>query len=143
MLVDALADCFAVVASLCVNDSAVAKLTWSANLSGAALEISGANLTSIVGSDNVILPNVRKMHTACAGGRCIYYSGRCSGTDSDYKCNLWYSYTRRMPLRQIEITGSLNQVREIKRKLKIVRSNVSLIPLATLKFDAGDNSPPA
>ena len=142
MLINALSNCLAIAASLCINSNSNIKLTRSTIWSGAVLEISGAKITAVLSSDNVILPRKGRMHSACAGGQCIYYAAHCSGSDTDYKCKLWYSFTPLMPLRQIELSGMRAQVANAEREIRIVRSRVSLIPLASLRFDAPNDSPP-
>jgi hypothetical protein len=142
MLADALRDCLAVVASLCLNTNADVKISWSTIWSGGVLNISGAKVTSAMSTDSAVMPNPKTMLKTCAGDKCVLYSGHCGGSAAEYRCKLWYSFGSRLALRSIQIEGTHLQVTNAIKRLQLVRSNTFLVRLDRLKFDASNDLPP-
>lgn len=142
LMIDGIISCFSVIASLCVGGTATAELHWGANSSGARFRFHNATVTSTLGSDAVIFPNLREMKEFCRDGSCFFYRGYCGEARRDYRCVLWYTFERSMPLRSIEIRGRRVSVSSALDHLSLVRSNEGIVVLSRLNYNASDDMPP-
>jgi hypothetical protein len=138
-----LTSCFAVVGSLCLQDSATAEIRYGTGWSGAVItDKNGVVISSMTGSDAIVTPYTPKMYKVCSKNDCLFYKAGCTASGTEMKCTIWYSYHPSMPLRQIEITGAKDSVQAAIGHIKLVRSHRLIIPLASLQYDASDSLPP-
>jgi hypothetical protein len=142
LILDGIASCLAVVASICTNATGTAEIQQSGTWSGAVLHVANATVTSTVASDSVVLPLTREMRRLCKNGKCLFYRGRCEEAADARKCILWYSFAANTPLRKIELTGDGPSVTKALNELKLVRSAQVLVPFSSLTYDAKTDLPP-
>ena len=140
---DILTFCAAVVGSLCIQDTVKAEIQYGAGWSGAIItDKNGVVISSMMGSDALVMPYTAQMHKVCTKNECLFYKSGCAVSAEATKCTIWYSFRPSMPLRQIEITGEARNVRTAIGHLKLIRSDRMIVPLSRFHYDATDALPP-
>lgn len=142
LIAEATATCLAVVASVCVSDTASADISPGPGWVGAVITLKDVKITSTISSDSIVTPYKKHMIKLCLKNQCIFYKGFCGKSEDEYKCLLWYSFDRMTELRNIEIRGRRDAVLSTTKHVKIVMSPAAVIPLAILNYSAQDDSPP-
>jgi hypothetical protein len=142
-MIDMFTSCFAIIGSLCIQDSAKAEIVYGSGWSGAVVtDKNGVIISSMTGSDAIVIPYTPEMHKVCSNNICLFYKAGCVDSGRTRKCTIWYSDNSSMPLRQIEITGETYHVKSALRHVKLIRSSQLIIPLARFQYDASDALPP-
>lgn len=142
LITSGIMSCFAVIGSLCVNTSATAEIQRSTVWSGVTAHVTGAEVTSMVDSDSIVLPYRPDMQRLCLKEKCILYRGYCGGYDQTYKCTLWYSFSEALPLRRVDVLGNKKSVLNALAALGLVRTVKIVIPLRQFSYDAATDAPP-
>jgi hypothetical protein len=136
------ANCFAILASLCINQSATAEVEASGGLSGARIQIGQVSIDSIIRSDSILRPHVSQMREACNRSSCIDYRGHCSVLGGRRRCTLWYAPRRSDALRRIEITGEGRAVAAVMSSVRLMEGNRFSMLLSEFRYDAQNDLPP-
>jgi hypothetical protein len=135
--------CLAIVASLCVTDTAKADISSGPGWMGAVITLNNVKVTSMTSSDAIIIPYKERMTKLCSVGHCIFYKGYCGKGDGKFSCNIWYSFEEATELRRIKMRGKRVFILSAMDRLRVVMSPDIMIPLSTFRYDAQDDSPPA
>lgn len=135
-------DCFAIMASLCINQSANAELVSSVNISGAWIKIGEVSVESITRSDSIVMPVVRMMRETCSGGICVYYRGHCGTSEGQRTCTLWYTPEPSEPLRKIKIFGTVHEVAEVMESVMVIGKGEFSTRLSDFDYSAQSDFPP-
>jgi hypothetical protein len=142
LITEATVACLAVVASLCVADTAKADISSGPGWVGAVIAIKDVTITSTITSDAIVTPYKEDMLSLCTGEHCVFYKGYCDNNKHRTNCSLWYLPEKSSQLRRIEIIGRRKSVFLILDRLKLVVSPGPMIPLSTFRYDAQNDSPP-
>lgn len=134
--------CLAVVAALCVNDTATVNISPGPGWVGAVVTLKRVKITSTISSDAIISPYKKSMQELCLNGACTFYKGYCGQSKRKYTCNVWYSFDGVASLRRVEITGDQTSVLSVRGRVKLVRSADTMFPLSAFHYDASDDLPP-
>lgn len=136
-------ECLAVIAGLCVNQSATADLSFSGGWAGAQISISNTKLVAVWYNDNIVFPDRRLMEKVCVKGGCLYYHKFCNEKDGRYRCTIsynegWWDTNRRIA---IESPTSEELIR-VSNGLSIVLSGGQLVPITSISIASQDDRPP-
>jgi hypothetical protein len=142
LIAEATAACLAVVASLCVADSAKADINSGPGWVGAVIEMKDVKITSTIASDAIVTPYKNQMTKHCLREGCILYKAYCGKVDSKLGCSIWYLREDALELRRVELTGQKKSVLFVIGRLKLVVFSDAMIPLSAFRYDAQDDSPP-
>lgn len=142
LIAEASASCLAVVASLCVPDTAKADISSGPGWVGAVITLNNVRATSTIASDAIVSPDKKHMIKLCLDERCIFYKGYCGQGNGKFTCSIWYSFDGMSELRRIELRGKRVSVLSVMSRLKLVMSPDTMIPLSTFRYDGQDDSPP-
>lgn len=143
LMLESATTCIAIIASICVSETATADITQSNTWSGAVIHVRGVEVTSQLGSDLILSPNRNSMKELCVDGSCLLYRGHCGKFRSKYVCTLWYSSNEIKSLRKIKVMGKRELVPLAMMRLKLVHSAAVQIALSQFRFDADNNLAPA
>lgn len=138
----AVLDCLAIVASLCLDQSANLELKRGTVWSGAKITIGDVEIISTASADSVITPYIPLMHRICDKKKCIFYKSYCDTQDGRCICTVWFTFYRDMYLRKLEISGPNTAVLDIKKRVNLVRAPNFMVPLSQLSLMSRDSSPP-
>lgn len=142
LITEATLNCLAVIASLCVPDTAKADISSGPGWVGAVIATKNTRITSTIASDALIYPYKKLMQDLCSGESCILYKGFCGKNVRKFSCNIWYSVDENSELRRIEVIGKQDSVLSVLSRVKLVISSDVMIPLSTFHYNAKDASPP-
>lgn len=134
--------CLAIAASLCVNETTTIEVTRSTIWSGATFNLDQARVTSMVGSDMVVVPYSGAMLELCQARACVAYRGHCGVSADQFICTLWYSRARSRELQKIEVSGNRASVLSAMQRLTLVISRDATFPLSRFQYDAPNALPP-
>jgi hypothetical protein len=141
-MIESVASCLAVLASLCFNGNAQADVSWSSLWSGARIRYEGTEIVAQAGSDSPFRPFLPQMQSFCWLGACTLFRAHCGDADRQYRCTLYYSFDRQMEVRKVTITGERTAVLAAMSSVQLVRSSRVLIRLSFFSYDAPDDLPP-
>ena len=133
--------CLAVVAAICIHNSAVIEVVANASWSGARIAIRSTRITSVISSDVMIFPDRRRMNSYCHGSICIYYHMYCSMLPSGYTCRLTYT------LPDMTFSRSAEIVSPTRAEMNDILNTLELVPYYTARpvklsaFDRRSSNP--
>lgn len=139
-----LAECLALVAAICLDESARVEVISDAFWVGARIEVDGAEITSVIRTDAGLFPDRRRIPRYCAASTCIYYHAYCAQEGERYFCRISYFYGRNLIDRALEIyaqdqstmTGLLGRLR------LAVPGATRLLPLSVFRERSATPSTP-
>jgi len=135
-----LQECLALVAGVCLNQNAEARVLASTIWNGAVIRIGEVTIESVVRTDGSgVFPDRRRMSRYCFDGGCIYYHVFCDTRDARYICRYTYNEAEDGFSRKLEIVApDLSAMTGALRGLRIASPRGGrLFPLAGL----ADRSP--
>lgn len=95
-------ECLALIASICINESAEIQVVYGAGWSGATISTSTSMITSEYAGDTINYASRNDMDKVC-DRVCIIYSQQCAEELSSYRCVIYFSRDIHEPLRRLTI----------------------------------------
>lgn len=86
-----IAQCLAIAANICIQQSAQIELTHGGLWSGAHITLSDTIIISENYSDNLITAERSLMHKVCVSENCVYYYKYCEKQEKISKCTIFYN----------------------------------------------------
>lgn len=134
--------CLALVASLCITDPAEIRIRKDSLVVAATIQIEGVQIHSTVTSDNIQIPNRRKMQEVCRRKRCFRYSWICNERESSVICELYYEIDNSGRLRRIEVVSpDFAQLTPALHRLKFAPYPDYILPFDDLCLRQGGDPP--
>lgn len=137
-------ECLALVAGVCLNQSANVELNATSLWRGARIMVEGVVITSVVQSDTPVLPDRRQMSRYCMDSECINYHINCSEEYMKQVCRVWYLSPTDSFAKELEI--SADSVALMNAAFAMLRVAVfqsgKLVRLAELEVRSPSRYPP-
>ena len=139
-----LPECLALVAAICLNQSAKVEVISDSIWSGARIEVDGAEIISVIRSDSGLFPDRRRMSRYCSGSTCVYYHAYCTGEGQRYLCKIFYNqpgdgFSRML---EIRVADQSSMTSLLERLHLAVPGAQHLISLAAFRERSHDSSSP-
>jgi len=135
--------CLAIIAGLCVNQSAHVELDRQGLWSGADISINRSQLSVVANSDSLPFPDRRKMAKACVEGGCIYYHRHCEDKNAELICRISYNQIWWHHNRQIVVHSPSREAMEADlHSINLVIGEGAAIALNDLSTTAETELPP-
>lgn len=141
---DMSAECLALVAAVCLNQSSRAEIVANSLWTGARIEVDGATIMSTIRADASPFPDRRLMPQYCLGRDCVHYHMFCESTANRYMCRISYFERGNGFRRRLEIVAD-NEVRmaSLFSTLRIAAlPSQTLVPLAAFRIRSSTSFPP-
>lgn len=135
--------CIAVVASLCINQSSSADITYEGSWSGAQITFATGDVTAVWYSDSIPFPDRSRMNKSCIEGGCVFYHRFCETSERGVSCTisfneLWWDYNRSFIIN----SPTMEEMNQLESSLRLVVGGSYLLPLGMLSETSEDAIPP-
>lgn len=112
-------DCLALVAAICLNETAMIEVDRSGGGTSAVIDIRRGRIVSQISSDNLLIADREKMFEYCSR-ECFHYSQKCDIIERRYVCDIYYIEKGKSYVKILTISGPGEAVvNEIKGAIKL------------------------
>jgi hypothetical protein len=136
-------ECLAVVAYICLNQSANIALLSDGGFTSTKINIDNVEIVSAASLDNLTPPNLSVMTSECSDGACFHYTRYCSAHEQNYKCEFYYSIGTERLLRKISFSGKQDSIAAVMQKVSFYPMVGKAVLFSRLNFDNGRKEAPS